>query len=230
MRIGALVALVALYGVSIPSAATVYEFSEDGEQVVVGGPIESQQPESREKTFSRLSDEQLQILALTEQVALQFSGAPGVRKAGITAVEFTRLFSALIEQESFFEPTAVSSVGAIGLGQLMPETAADLGITDPLDPLQNLTGSARYLTAHLDRFGSVELALAAYNAGPGKVRSFGGVPPFTETYEFIQRITQAAGLTQLAPSETESDESQTENRKTSVWEFDDQNRAQSSSP
>lgn len=97
------------------------------------------------------------------------------------------LFLRVVQQESAFNPEAVSSAGAIGLTQLMPGTAADLGV-DPRDPLQNLEGGARYLAQQLDTFGDPALALAAYNAGPGRVRQYGGIPPFEETQNYVNRM------------------------------------------
>ncbi len=98
-----------------------------------------------------------------------------------------RLFTALVQQESGFRPDARSHVGAQGLAQLMPGTAAALGV-DPSDPVQNLDGGARYLREQIDRFGSVELGLAAYNAGPGRVAEHGGIPPITETQTYVARV------------------------------------------
>jgi soluble lytic murein transglycosylase-like protein len=106
--------------------------------------------------------------------------APAIDQAARQAGVDPRLFAALVWSESNFHPGAVSQAGAIGLAQLMPPTAAMLGV-DPHDPIQNLAGGAVYLARQLATFGSVELALAAYNAGPGAVWRFGGMPPYTET-------------------------------------------------
>jgi len=93
----------------------------------------------------------------------------------------------MIEAESSYNPTAVSPKGAYGLGQLMPATARALGV-DPRNVSQNLDGAARYLLAQLAEFQSVDLALAAYNAGPHRVVEYSGVPPFAETKAYIARI------------------------------------------
>ncbi|MGQ9454277.1 MAG: lytic transglycosylase domain-containing protein [Armatimonadota bacterium] len=99
------------------------------------------------------------------------------------------LLKALIHAESGFKPNAVSPAGAMGLTQLMPATAAALNVSDPFDPTQSIDGGARYLRAQLDRFGGDEsLALAAYNAGPGAVIKYGGIPPYSETQRFVNRV------------------------------------------
>ncbi len=103
------------------------------------------------------------------------------------------LFDALVAQESRYDPFIVSPKGAVGLTQLMPGTAAYLGVYDSRDPLQNLRGGARYLRAHLDEFKRVDLALAAYNAGPGRVRLNGRIPPFRETIGYVSAITRGWG-------------------------------------
>ena len=136
-------------------------------------------------------------------MARAFAGHPGVAAAGLDTDAFARLFTALIDQESRFNPDAVSPKGAQGLGQLMPETAAALGVADAFEPLANLHGAARYLTAQLEIFGRVDLALAAYNAGPHRVTRTAGVPPFRETRDYIARITAAAGLARTGSTETE---------------------------
>ena len=97
------------------------------------------------------------------------------------------LLAALVWQESRYCAEAVSSAGAIGLGQLMPATALELGV-DPWQPEENLEGAARYLRAQLDAFGTVELALAAYNAGPEAVKRYGGLPPYAETQAYVPAV------------------------------------------
>ncbi|MEM9431799.1 MAG: lytic transglycosylase domain-containing protein [Pseudomonadota bacterium] len=115
---------------------------------------------------------------------------------GLDALRWSQLFQAMIEAESAYRVTALSPKGAYGLGQLMPATAAALGV-DRTDPAANLDGAARYLIAQVARFGSVELALAAYNAGPHRVVAYRGVPPFEETRAYLARI--AAIYDRLSP-------------------------------
>ncbi|WP_111735777.1 lytic transglycosylase domain-containing protein [Roseovarius amoyensis] len=97
------------------------------------------------------------------------------------------LFLRLVQQESGWNPTAKSHKGAIGLAQLMPETASKLGV-NPHDPYENLEGGARYLAQQYRNFRSWRLALAAYNAGPGAVERYGGVPPYQETRNYVKVI------------------------------------------
>lgn len=101
------------------------------------------------------------------------------------------LVDAVVRAESGYDPQATSPAGAVGLMQLMPATARALGVADPYDPVQNVEGGVRYLRGLLDRFGDVRLALAAYNAGPGAVVRFGGVPPYRETRAYVDRVLSA---------------------------------------
>jgi hypothetical protein len=123
--------------------------------------------------------------------ARKYAGHPGLARADLSAVEFRIWFQSLVKQESGFSIGARSPVGAFGLTQVMPGTAKDLGIYPAYydDPMLQLDGGARYFLAQLNRFGSVPLALAAYNAGPGAVIKYGGVPPFKETQGYVVRIT-----------------------------------------
>lgn len=106
---------------------------------------------------------------------------------------------ALIGIESNGNPNAVSPKGAMGMMQLMPGTARELGVTDPMDPEQNVMAGARYFRNQLDEFGDPALAAAAYNAGPGAVRKYGGVPPYRETRDYVDKFRRRMGNVGMAP-------------------------------
>src|SRR5215471_11292203 len=124
------------------------------------------------------------------RAALQNMATQAAQQEGIDP----SVFISLITHESGWNPDIVSPVGATGLGQLMPATARGLGVTSVTDPVQNLRGSARYLKQQLQAFGgNYNLALAAYNAGPAAVRKYGGIPPYTETQNYVKNVMGDAG-------------------------------------
>ena len=131
-----------------------------------------------------------EVLQGIEDTALRYGGHVALRRAGMSVTDWTLFYRANIEVESAYNPSALSHAGAIGLGQLMPDTASFLGV-DPNDWRQNLDGSARYLLMMLESFGTPELALAAYNAGPEAVSRHGGIPPYTETQGHVARVQAA---------------------------------------
>ena len=137
------------------------------------------------------------IEQLIIRVAQETHGRPGVGRAGLSVVQWRALLQALIWQESRFSIGARSPVGAFGLTQIMPGTASDLGINPEYydSPYLQVTGGARYLAAQLNTFdGNVVNALAAYNAGPGRVFEYGGVPPFKETQHYVTVIPERYNL------------------------------------
>jgi len=116
------------------------------------------------------------------------------------------LLRAVAHAESDFNPKAVSSCGAVGVMQLMPDTAKSLGVTDPYNAEQNINGGAKYLSDLLKKYdGDIDKTLAAYNAGPGNVAKYDGVPPFKETQNYINKIKASMG--QASTSVSNSSES-----------------------
>lgn len=104
------------------------------------------------------------------------------------------LVKAVIQNESAYDAQAISSAGAMGLMQLMPATAANLGVEDPMDPAQNIEGGVKLLRELLNQFsGNLTNTLAAYNAGPGAVQQYGGVPPYQETQTYVKRVLSTYG-------------------------------------
>jgi hypothetical protein len=152
-----------------------WTFHAEQDQAKRHGPVASS-PTPREE-----------VLRAIEAIAARHGDHPSLKRLDIAADNWALLFRAMIEAESAYRPAARSPKGAYGLGQLMPETAQLLGV-DPTDIHQNLDGAARYLLAQIDRFGRVDLALAAYNAGPHRVVEYSGIPPFAETRGYIARI------------------------------------------
>lgn len=211
-----------------PAQATVLEYDKTGEVTVT----ETQTKIAISKASIPAHPKTNRLRELARTVAVQYAGSVGVRKAGLDALTFIEVFETLIQRESAFNPLAVSEKGAKGLGQLMPDTASEMGVNDPFDPHKNLIGSAKYFTQQLQRFGKLELALAAYNAGPERVKQYGGVPPFEETQAYIAWILKKAGIErtqQVTPSSTSTAKAVPEAKiinieaplkgDVSVWEF-----------
>ena len=181
-----------------PAQADVLQIADDGEaQWVAGGPVVAAEStvaiaagpigEVPAEALSLIPDS---ALADTEihAAAVPAAYAAHVRELARRFDLSPALIEALVWQESRWRADAVSPVGARGLAQLMPGTARDLGV-DPRDPYANLEGGARYLRAQLDRFdGDIERALAAYNAGPGRVISAGGIPRIRETQHYVAAV------------------------------------------
>ena len=155
-----------------------------------GAAVESQTTDGDFRVASvapRAAVPRPEILQAIDATAMRYASHPALRRAGLSVTEWRLLFRANIEIESAYNVGARSQVGAIGLGQLMPETARDLNV-DPHNWQQNLDGSARYLLMMLVQFGDARLALAAYNAGPDAVTRNNGIPPYRETQNHVSRV------------------------------------------
>ena len=137
------------------------------------------------------------VLKVRVEVFTEFSALPPseayddiIREASAEYELDPDLIRAVMQTESAFDPLVVSRAGAEGLMQLMPELAAEMGVIDSFDPRENIRGGVRYLRRLLDFYdGDLSLALAGYNAGPGNVERYGGVPPFPETLKYVKTIT-----------------------------------------
>ena len=194
LRAGCTVALLALASLPLPAQADVLEIGPAGEARWVAGPHSVASAPAAAEPLSEVPAEAA-LLADRASARSAFSAQtlPDAYAAKVheLAARFDlspALIEAVVWQESRWRAEAVSPVGARGLAQLMPGTAREMGV-DPGDPFANLEGGARYLRQQLDRFdGDVEKALAAYNAGPGRVMAANGIPAIRETQNYVSSV------------------------------------------
>jgi soluble lytic murein transglycosylase-like protein len=186
--------------VASPASAQVMDISQDGTVTVRrGSGAATFEPETSSSSSGAVSTwgpaVPSRAITMMNQALIPVQYADAVEFAASSANISPTLLAALIWQESRWNARAVSRKGAMGLTQLMPGTARQLGV-NPADPAANLVGGARYLRQLLDQFdGNVEKALAAYNAGPGRVRSAGGIPAIAETQNYVASIVRRVANT-----------------------------------
>jgi soluble lytic murein transglycosylase-like protein len=181
-----LLAAAALLLSSVPASAQIYAWRDASGNLVLSD--KAKDPSARSYSLSPTIDTTVRTTKPLSKRAAQYQGLIEEHAAlNTVSVDLVR---AVIQAESAFNPRAVSPKGALGLMQLMPATAAEFGVTDAFDPSQNIRAGVKYLKQLLNTYdGRVELALAAYNAGPGAVKKYGGkVPPYRETQNYVARI------------------------------------------
>jgi len=182
--------LVALLAFALPIQAQVYKWVDENGIITFSNIAPPQNQEFQVLRFPCYAADPKCRSVAWEKVPLN---TQSFRREIHTAASYNAveesLIRAIIHAESAYQPDARSPKGAQGLMQLMPETAAELRVADPYDPAANIDGGARYLSQLLAEFkGDLDLAAAAYNAGPGAVYKYGGVPPYDETREYVRRV------------------------------------------
>ena len=189
MKLAQLLALATGLAWAACGHAEVLEVGPNGSvKVLADQPEATWSSGEAESQIGSTSDVPAGALTMVNERVVSGTYAKALEEAARANDISPRLLEALVWQESRWNHRARSPVGAIGLAQLMPGTARDLGV-DPNDPIQNLAGGARYLRQQLNRFnGDVEKALAAYNAGPGRVMTAGGIPSIPETQAYVRAI------------------------------------------
>lgn len=184
-------AILPLAGFCSVAHANVFELQRNGNLVEISQPVWRMGPspagggqyDPKAQPASDPSQSQNVVRQHIEVAATRF----GVDRNLVDAVAW---------QESRYNPHAISTAGALGVMQLMPDTARQLGVSNPHDVQQNVAGGTAYLRQQLERFGNnVPLALAAYNAGPGAVLRYGGIPPYRETQNYVRQIMQRLSAT-----------------------------------
>jgi hypothetical protein len=182
-----LIAICAL--AATPADAQIYSWRDaEGKLVLSDKPRDGEGPQTTFAVHGATDVRATKPLTTGKSAPYEASIVQHSRNQQVAA----ELVRAVIQVESAFNPIAVSSKGAMGLMQLMPATARELGVRNPFDPDENIRGGVTYLKRLLNRYnGNVELALAAYNAGMGNVEKYGDVPPFKETRNYVKKITGA---------------------------------------
>jgi soluble lytic murein transglycosylase-like protein len=180
-----------------PAAAQIYSWRDaDGKLVLSDKPNPGGGAQTTYEVHGSSAVRSTKPLTTGKSAPYEASITEHARRQQVAA----DLVRAVIQVESAFNPTAVSAKGAMGLMQLMPATATELGVANPFDPDENIRGGVTYLKRLLDRYdGNVELALAAYNAGMGNVEKYGDIPPFKETRNYVKKITGAAPPAPVKP-------------------------------
>lgn len=182
----------------VAAQADVFELATDGNLVEISRP--AWQPEVLPVANQNSMAEATQLLPAP--TAPQNVVRQHIQLAAARYNISSHLVDAVAWQESRYNPRARSTAGAIGVMQLMPGTARQLGVRNPHDVQQNVIGGTAYLREQLERFGNnVPLALAAYNAGPGAVMKYGGIPPYRETQNYVRQIMRRVSATSINPTE-----------------------------